>query len=289
MARVGNYRPVVIIGAPRSGTNMLRDVLSGFDDAATWPCDEINYIWRYGNARQASDEFTPDLVSTGIADYIRRQFEWISDRYNASLVIEKTCANSLRIEFVDRIVPEARYVVIRRHGVDAAASALDRWRGSVDPGYLMRKARFVPLRDLHYYLFRFVRRQLYRRFSGRKMVSSWGPRMAGMEEVLARHSLEEVCMLQWKRCVDLTDRALSELNRGRYIEVKYETFVNSPLAELGRLAEFLEMEVNDRTLVDLAAIPNAASVGRGTRRLSEPELKRMRSIGSETLSKHGYT
>ena len=37
-----NRAPVVIIGAPRSGTNMLRDVLVGVGGYATWPCDEIN-------------------------------------------------------------------------------------------------------------------------------------------------------------------------------------------------------------------------------------------------------
>jgi len=34
---------IIIVGAPRSGTNMLRDVLTSFDGVCTWPCDEINY------------------------------------------------------------------------------------------------------------------------------------------------------------------------------------------------------------------------------------------------------
>ena len=37
-------KPVVIIGAPRSGTNMLRDVLCDWPGVVTWPCDEINLI-----------------------------------------------------------------------------------------------------------------------------------------------------------------------------------------------------------------------------------------------------
>ena len=41
----------MIIGAARSGTNMLRDVLTSLDGVDTWPCDEINYIWRHGNIR----------------------------------------------------------------------------------------------------------------------------------------------------------------------------------------------------------------------------------------------
>ena len=30
------------------GHNMLRDVLTKLPGVATWPCDEINYIWRHG-------------------------------------------------------------------------------------------------------------------------------------------------------------------------------------------------------------------------------------------------
>ena len=51
-----NIQKVIIIGAPRSGTNILRDVLTSFDGICTWPCDEINYIWRHGNAKYPSDE-----------------------------------------------------------------------------------------------------------------------------------------------------------------------------------------------------------------------------------------
>ena len=47
---------IVLVGAPRSGTNMLRDVLTALDGIGTWPCDEINYIWRHGNVRYPSDE-----------------------------------------------------------------------------------------------------------------------------------------------------------------------------------------------------------------------------------------
>ncbi|MDN5869897.1 MAG: sulfotransferase [Nitrococcus sp.] len=39
---MSSYQPVVIIGAPSSGTNMLRDVLTPIPDVPTWPCENIN-------------------------------------------------------------------------------------------------------------------------------------------------------------------------------------------------------------------------------------------------------
>ena len=53
-------RPMVIVGAGRSGTNVLREVLCSFPGFSTWPCDEINYIWRHGNRGAPTDELTPD-------------------------------------------------------------------------------------------------------------------------------------------------------------------------------------------------------------------------------------
>lgn len=55
-----NFQPVIIIGAGRSGTNMVPDLLTAFPACATWPCDEINYIWRYGNAGFPTDELTAE-------------------------------------------------------------------------------------------------------------------------------------------------------------------------------------------------------------------------------------
>ena len=66
-------RPLVIIGAGRSGTNMLRDVLCRMPGLGTWPCDEINYIWRHGNRAHPDDEFPggfarPKVQASPIAD-----------------------------------------------------------------------------------------------------------------------------------------------------------------------------------------------------------------------------
>ena len=90
-----SFKPVIIIGAPRSGTNMLRDILCNVDDICTWPCDEVNYIWRHGNMLHPSDELKAKHVTPYVKKYIRNHFLSISKKYNCNYVIEKTCANSL--------------------------------------------------------------------------------------------------------------------------------------------------------------------------------------------------
>ena len=102
-----NFKPIVIIGAPRSGTNMLRDVLCNIPDFSSWPCDEINYIWRHGNARYPSDEIPKEKATSSVKDYIQNCFEEIRKRTGSNFIIEKTCANSLRVPFVDAVLPNA--------------------------------------------------------------------------------------------------------------------------------------------------------------------------------------
>ena len=156
------YDKLIIVGAPRSGTNMLRDMLAKLPGVGTWPCDEINYIWRHGNVRYLSDVFSPDMATPRVVSYIQRQFDDFAGKNSLRVLVEKTCANSLRIGFVDKVVPDAKYIFIVRDGLDAVGSAMIRWRAELDFVYLLKKARYVPLSDLPYYAFRYFWNRVYR-------------------------------------------------------------------------------------------------------------------------------
>ena len=65
-------------------------------------------------------------------------------------MVEKTCANSLRISFVNEVVPEAKYIFIYRDGIDSTGSAKLRWTAELDIHYILKKVRFVPMMDLPY-------------------------------------------------------------------------------------------------------------------------------------------
>lgn len=281
-------RPIIIIGAPRSGTNMLRDVLTSLPAVATWPCDEINYIWRYGNVRHPSDEFTPDMARPAVCDYIRRQFEWVASTYQAPIVVEKTCANSLRVEFVHRVMPEAQYIFIRRNGLDAVSSAMKRWKAELDIPYLARKARFVPARDLCYYASRFVWNRIHLLRSGEERLAFWGPKLQNMEELLRRYSLEEVCAIQWKRCVDRAKAGFAMLPANRVVEVGYEDFVSSPAAGLQRILEFLGYPVENMAIQKAVAKVSSSSIGKGPSSLGKERIAHVLELIYETQQGLGY-
>ena len=118
---------VIIIGAPRSGTNILRDCLISIDGIASWPCDEINYIWRHGNINFPSDALPAERATQKVKEYIRKQFGKIQKQTGGNVIIEKTCANSLRVPFVRAVFPDAKFIFISRNGLDAIGSAKIRW------------------------------------------------------------------------------------------------------------------------------------------------------------------
>lgn len=288
MGAAAPYRPLAIIGAPRSGTNMLRDVLTQFPSVATWPCDEINPVWRHGNLRFPSDEFPADLARSSVRRYIRRQFGWVARRYDAEVVVEKTCANSLRVPFVDRVVPEARYVFIRRDGLDAVGSAMARWKAPLDIPYLARKARFVPATDLPWYAVRFLSSRLHCLLSREGRVGLWGPRLDDMDRLLAKHPLDEVCALQWKRCVEASADAFAAMPEDKWLEVAYEDFVRYPEAELGRVLDFAGIEADaDSRRVAVGGV-RADSIGKGRAKLDEETVHRLERLMGDALGRFGY-
>jgi hypothetical protein len=283
-----SYTPVIIVGAARSGTNILRDVLTSLPGLGTWPCDEINYIWRHGNAREPDDEFGSEMAREEVQRFIRNKFDRLARCGHLDFVVEKTCANSLRLEFVDRIFPDARYIYLVRDGRDVTASAIRRWSSSLDVPYMLRKARFVPLSDLPYYASRYVWNRAYRLLSGRRRLAYWGPRFKGMEAALREYPLVGVCALQWGRSVQRADKALNRVGANRVIRLSYETFVRQPDVELRRLGALLGISVRERQARSLTERVHAGSVGRWKTELQPEEQELVRALAGDTLELYGY-
>jgi len=283
-------QPLIIIGAGRSGTNMLRDSLTRLPGVVTWPCDEINYIWRHGNRAWPTDELPVRLATSSVSAYVNRRFDDIAQSQGLSadsprrIVVEKTCANSLRVPFVDAVMPKARYLHIVRDGRDVVASAQKRWKAPLDLAYLAAKARYVPISDLPYYASRYAVNRFAKLRSREAAVSVWGPRFEGMQEIADTQGLDALCAAQWARCVDLSDAAFAAMPSARVHVVYYERFVDDPRAHLQAIAEFLGTSLSD-TELDLATTGiKANSVGKGGREQVPDVLANMKS----TLERHGY-
>lgn len=286
------YRPVFIIGAPRSGTNMLRDALCEINGIATWPCDEINPVWKHGQLRYPYDDLTVERARPEVKRFIQRKFDRIAPSNSALAVVEKTCANSLRVAYLARVVPDARFVFIYRNGMDAVASAVKRWRAPMDLGYTMRKLRFVPASDIPVYGMRFVKNRLLQFKDSERRLRAWGPMTEEIAIAAADGDIEQAAAIQWRQCVEY---ALDQFPSGEpAASVCYEQFVKEPESEMRRLVDALGFDVTPNEIADAVAGVKPNKSGRGsdwltnTGRAAELEAAlqpAMRRLGYDTRKK----
>lgn len=282
------FTPVIIIGAARSGTNMLRDMLSALPGFATWPCDEINPIWRHRNRGWPDDEIPARLAARG-RGYIRRRFVRLWRRTGRPpFVVEKTCANSLRVPFVREVLPEARFIQIVRDGADVIASAQRRWRGELELSgirYFAAKARFAPVADLPSIGLEFVANRMPLAFGRGKRLRVWGPKFAGQEAVIDR-PLSEICALQWAACMARSDAAFADMPEDTWLRLHYEDIVASPEAALRAMTGFLKSSRMD-PLAIAASVAIVSPGGSRKNRQTEPSGPTQR-IFQAMRRKHGY-
>jgi hypothetical protein len=276
-----DFKPIIIIGAARSGTNMLRDVLTSLADFSTWPCDEINYIWRYGNRAREDDEFTVEDVNSKNKAYIRKQFIKLHKKYRTDYIIEKTCANSLRVDYVDQIIPEAKYIHIYRDPVDVSASAKKRWKAPLDLKYILKKARYVPLQDIPFYAFKYLKNRLKRFTNQEKKLDYWGPKFKNFRDKIKGKSLIEISAVQWDKSVSNSFNSFSEMNKDVH-HIAYEDFVADPAAELKNIINFINPElISDSKIKEAVAEVSDRSVSKCYKELDKEEIEKIKAISND--------
>ncbi|SFW65233.1 Sulfotransferase domain-containing protein [Sinomicrobium oceani] len=270
--------PIIIIGAGRSGTNILRDSICSIQGFETWPCDEINYIWRHGNIAKNTDRFTAGDARPGVRKYIKGAFESFERKSKAEHVVEKTCASSLKVPFIEAIFPNAKYIFLIRDGRDVASSAKQRWTASLELKYIWKKVKYVPVSDIPYYGFRYFINRIKKLFSSEKRLAFWGPIYPGMKEDLQKDSLIEVCGKQWATCVEAAYEDLLQIDSHRVHMMNYETFVGNPVEEMGKVMDFIGLEASEKEIKGSVNKVSTRSIGNYKKYITPDDLEKLNRI-----------
>jgi hypothetical protein len=218
-------RPIIILGAPRSGTTMLGRTLGHHASLAY--IHEPRLVWRYGND-QKSDMLSPHDARAEVRQYIRGYFAGFVRDSGATRLLEKTPSNSLRPEFVEAVLPGCRFVHIVRDPIDAVLGIHRFWREhtygmeSFHRGHLRKRIGEISWRRLPSYAKEAVYRLAPRRIARTLGQNVWGPRLPGIDGLVRDLEVLDVCALQWRMCTETAIHFGRRLPPDRYMEIWLE-------------------------------------------------------------------
>jgi len=279
--------PLIIIGAGRSGTNIVRYTLVHLPGWETWNCDEINLIWRHGNIHYPHDVFGSDLATPKVKKFIQGAFQSFKQQLNAEVIVEKTCANSMRVPFIREIFPQARFLYITRDGRDVTLSAAKRWTASVEMDYLLKKLKYVPKVDIPFYGIRFVKNRLHQARSQEKRQAVWGPIFPGMADWAKDNPLISVCARQWAESVSEADKAFADMPQSQWHKIKYEDFVTDPKTVLATIINWYDPTIAKISFEEAVKDIHSNSLY-GWKRKTDQFTPEAMAILEPVLERHGY-
>jgi hypothetical protein len=258
-------RPIIVVGAARSGTHLLAHIVSLHREVAYLA--EPNYIWKFSNAWLGHDMIPAWRATPYVRSYIRGTFARFCREAGKTRFCEKTPANSIRLPFVMQVVPDAKVVHLIRDGRDVVASTRKKFYGdfakigrltAADPDgtrgrwldykafslivsrFMQRLRVGVPIRDFVFYLPFFFNTAL--NIAGLRSRYIWGIRLPGLKQLFRSHKDVEVAALQWRMSVESVLNYVANHPEKDYLEVRFEDLCANPIKIAKRIYQFCELD-----------------------------------------------
>jgi hypothetical protein len=300
-------KPIIVLGAARSGTGLLVASLARHPDLA-W-IEEPNFVWKAYNARVGHDMLSPACATEKVKRYIHERFDALRRAQgDKPRIVEKTPQSALRLPFVLEVFPDAKLVHVIRDGRQVVASARRKSRGSSakvtrsregmqERGAGVRNAGTLarvlarkwddgfPLADLVHYGPKLWNMSLG--MLGVKDTFAWGPEFPGMRRMIKTHPLVDVCALQWQLCVDGVLNVRASRPDLDIYETRFERLVAEPEKVAREIFDFAELAQRD----DLRPLPASgfdASLDLFERDLDAAEKRIVYDRIGATLARLGY-
>ena len=215
LARPAMPDPIFVLGCSRSGTTVTFETLAAAPGLLHFDF-EIPQLWN-GLSGPLNNGWHSEAASAEHARPEHRDaaFRFFFQRLGAGQVLDKTCINTLRVPYLHKLFPKARFVFIHRDGRDNISSMMDGWRqGRTDGGFGLSQF-FGPspepvaiehgeFREWHFFL-----------------PPGWRD--------YNHASLEEVCAYQWLTANRLALDAARDVPPEQWIQIRYEDLLDRPV------------------------------------------------------------
>ncbi len=274
-------KPVILIGAPRSGTTLLFSILASSRELwSLYTEGEVIFRrwlhpaligWSRGN-RLNENDLSEELRKTLHEELYRRAMNLqrffpaleskiyagsrFRERWRCRFLgpltgiarpasvrfVEKTPKNSLRVPFLSALFPDATFIFLTREGRSNVSSLIDGWR----TGGRFRTYEMPTDLDIDGYP------------EKRQWTFVLPP---GWERYASGRTLADVCAFQYVTCNDTALRDLSSLPADQVVRVRYEDLVNDPEATVTSLCESLGLRYEGalRSMTETLPIVNTST------------------------------
>jgi len=240
------HQPVIIVSAPRSGSNLLFELLSkipGF-----WSIGGESHIIYHAFPHLRAENTNLDSMSLdeSHADAETRRLmracfvcllhdhrgtryvDMPPERRPPSVtLLEKTPRNALNIPFLLRLFPHARFIYLHRDHRQNIASIIEAWKLGLESG------RFVTLQDLPGW--------------DRRNWCFLLPR--GWRAMIGK-TLAEIAAFQWSASNNAILDSLTTLPASQWVSLTYSDLIESPSDTLTELCEFANIEAPEQVIPD---------------------------------------
>lgn len=248
IARPAIPDPVFVVGCSRSGTTITYETLAAAPQFLQFGW-EIPQFWDtlYGPLTNGWHSESAG-VEHARPEHRNAAFRYFYQRLGPGWVLDKTCINVMRIPYLYKLFPRAKFVFIQRDGRDNISSMMDGWRYGRTDGDFQLSQFFGPFPE-----------QVA--INGGEF-TDWCFFLAPGWQAYNQASLEEVCAFQWLSANRLALDAKRSIPPEQWIQLRYEDIFERPVEMFRETFERLGI-VFDRPLQERCADLRPTSIVKG--------------------------
>ncbi len=298
---------VFIVGSPRSGTTILGELLDKHRWISQWY--EPYFIWDHFFRRAPNDERIETDASPKIREWIYQNFIRYKTRKNCFVLVDKSPRNSLKIPFILKIFPQAKFIHLLRDGRDTTLSINKEWlrrqnivqhplfKGGfnyTEAYHVIRKflSRQPFLKDklsalwfeTHGHIIDKAKHLNRLRWNGEV---GWGPRFKDWDQIYKQSTLLQFNAHQWLNCVERITANWQLIEANNRITIRYEDLIVRPADKIREILSFLRLDWNTDFFESLPQL-KADNYNKWKTEFSKDKLKEIHPIITPQLIRSQY-
>jgi len=236
-------RPILIVGACRSGKTLVKRIISALPEMAEG--HEPFMIWNTGMSDHTDDARGAEEATEELVRRIRRRLHRYMRKLDGERYVDDTAHHALRLPFSLKVLPEARLIYVLRNGRDNVAQMYAYWTGGDTlSGVLQRRLSRARRKNLR---LASLPRQAWRWFYNYcrtrlgKPRASCGPTVPGQRQFARLHDTLQTAAYQWATMVRMLEDTLAGLPAECVLRVRYEDLLADTAGQAARIADFCEV------------------------------------------------